>query len=184
MEVIKDMAKCMKCGKSTIVKGHVKLADGAICTPCFRSLGFKLSDVTTANIYKYDEIKDGLDNYYLNKQKERVRQDVLDSVSVKISNYGQERERIATETELEIFEIIKTLSGREDLQLVRKSDNYVSAVLGDWDLARFKYTPRAKWIMFPVVELGSVKNKISTPEDVRSFADLITESLAHIDKYS
>ena len=105
-------------------------------------------------------------------------------MTVQFSNYGQERERIATETEIEIFEIIRTLSGREDLQLVRKSDNYVSAVLGDWDLARFKYTPRAKWIMFPVVESGSVKNKISAPEDVRSFADLIAESLAHIDKYS
>lgn len=105
-------------------------------------------------------------------------------MTIQFSNYGQERERIATETEIEIFEIIRTLSGREDLQLVRKSDNYVSAVLGDWDLARFKYTPRAKWIMFPVIELGSAKNKISAPEDVRSFADLIAESLAHIDKYS
>lgn len=105
-------------------------------------------------------------------------------MTIQFSNYGQERERIATETEIEIFEIIRTLSGREDLQLVRKSDNYVSAVLGDWDLARFKYTPRAKWIMFPVIELGSAKNKISAPEDVRNFADLITESLAHIDKYS
>ena len=105
-------------------------------------------------------------------------------MTIQFSNYGQERERIATETEIEIFEIIRTLSGREDLQLVRKSDNYVSAVLADWDLARFKYTPRAKWIMFPIIESGSAKNKISAPEDVRSFADLIAESLAHIDKYS
>ena len=59
MEVIKTMAKCMKCGKSTLVKGHVKLADGAICTPCFRSLGFKLGDVTTSSQYRYDDIKDG-----------------------------------------------------------------------------------------------------------------------------
>ena len=105
-------------------------------------------------------------------------------MSVTFANYGQKRERIATETELVIFEIISALSGREDLQLVRKSDNYVSAVVGEWDLARFKYTPRAKWIMFPVVESGSAKNKISAPENVRSFADLIAESLAHIDKYS
>lgn len=105
-------------------------------------------------------------------------------MSVTFTNYGQERERIATETELEIFEILTSLSGREDLQLVRKSDYYVSAVVGDWDLARFKYTPRAKWIMFPVVQPGSAKNKISSPEDVRSFADLLAESLAHIDKYS
>ena len=101
-----------------------------------------------------------------------------------ISNYGQERERIATETEIEMFEILKDLSHSEELRLVRKSDNYVSAVLGDWDLARFKYTPRAKWIMFPVVEAGSKKHKIEQPGDVRSFADILAESLTHIDKYS
>ena len=101
-----------------------------------------------------------------------------------IANYGQERERIATETEIEIFEILKDLAHSDELRLVRKSDNYVSAVLGDWDLARFKYTPRAKWIAFPIVQPGSAKNKISSPEDVRSFADLLAESLAHIDKYS
>ena len=100
-----------------------------------------------------------------------------------IANYGQERERIATETEIEIFEILKDLTYSDELRLVRKSDNYVSAVLGDWDLARFKYTPRAKWIMFPVVEVGSKKHKIEHPGDVRSFADLLAESLTHIDKY-
>lgn len=105
-------------------------------------------------------------------------------MTTEFQNYGQERERIATESELEIFEIIKALSGCEDLRLVRKSDNYVSVVLGDWDLARFKYTPRAKWIMFPVVESGSAKNRISTPEDVRTFADLLADSIAHIEKYS
>ena len=99
-------------------------------------------------------------------------------------HYGEERERIATEDELRIFDVVKELTGRDDLQLVRKSDNYVSAVIGDWDLARFKYTPRAKWIMFPCVDRGSTKRRIESAEDVRDFSDEIKMSVDHIEHYS
>ena len=105
-------------------------------------------------------------------------------MEIKFANYGQERDAKATDQEIEIFEILRAMSGREDLRLTRKSDNYVTAALGEWDLARFKYTARAKWISFPVKQLGSEKNRISVPEDVRDFADLVAESIAHIDKYS
>lgn len=100
------------------------------------------------------------------------------------AHYGEERERIATEDELEIFKILQDLTGSPDLRLVRKSDNYVSAVVGDWDLARFKYTTRAKWISFPIVERGSAKNRIERPEDVRAFSEKIEASYAHIIKYT
>lgn len=96
------------------------------------------------------------------------------------ANYGQERERIATETELEIFEIIKSVTGRDDLQLVRKSPDYVTALLGDWDLARFKYTTRAKWIVLPVIEAGSKKHRFNSPGDVADFADQLKASVEHI----
>ena len=105
-------------------------------------------------------------------------------MEIKISDFGQERERIATESELEIFEIIKEITGRDDLRLVRKSNDYVSALLGEWDLARFKYTPRAKWIMFPVIDLGSSKRRINAPEDVREFEEDLNTSITHIEKYS
>lgn len=105
-------------------------------------------------------------------------------MTIKISNYGQERERIATESELEIFELLKSMSGLDKLRLVRKSDNYVTAIYKGWDLARFKYTPRAKWISFPTLEAKAPKHRIEDPEDVSSFADLLTESIAHIDEYS
>ena len=104
-------------------------------------------------------------------------------MNVKISDYGQERERIATESELEIFEIVKEISNRDDLRLVRKSNNYVSAILRGWDLARFKYSPRAKWINFPVIDVGSVKRRIETPEDVRAYIKEIKDSLDHINNF-
>ena len=103
-------------------------------------------------------------------------------MGIRFAHYGEEREVDATDKELEIFELLKDLSGRE-LRLTRKSDSYVTATLGEWDLARFKFTDRAKWIMFPVIERGSTKNRIVRPEDVRGFSDKIVDSVAHIDKY-
>lgn len=103
-------------------------------------------------------------------------------MNIQFSNYGQERERIATEAELEIFENLCSLSGA-DLELVRKCDDYVSAVLGEWDFARIKYTPRAKWIIFPSAESGSKKHRIESPEDVAAFGDLIRQSLEVITKF-
>lgn len=100
-----------------------------------------------------------------------------------IANYGQQRELVCTEEEREIFEIIKEISG-SDLMLLRRSDNYVSAVLGEWDVARIKYTNRAKWIQFPIFDRGSAKHRITSVEDVRDFADIITDSIKHIKKYS
>lgn len=108
-------------------------------------------------------------------------------MSINFSNYGQERERIATENEIEIFEILKDITLSDDLQLVRKSDNYVSAVIGDWDLARFKYTNRAKWISFPLVPPGSEKHRFDEVEDVRNMAELVRnafEALQTQIKYS
>ena len=61
------MAKCIRCGKSTIVRGHVKLRDAAICTPCFKQLGFKLTETAGASAYTYDEIKDGKDAMFSKK---------------------------------------------------------------------------------------------------------------------
>ena len=105
-------------------------------------------------------------------------------MELKFSNYGQDRDINATEDEVKIFEALKDATGRDDLRLVRRSDSYVTAVLGEWDLARFKYTQRAKWVAFPTVEVGPPKHRISRPDEAVSFTELITESLAHIDKYT
>ena len=98
-------------------------------------------------------------------------------------NYGQQRDLICTEEERQIFFILQELAGT-GLDLVRRSDNYVSVTLGDWDVARIKYTNRAKWIQFPILDRGSEKHKIGSVEDARSFADLVIKSVEHIKKYS
>lgn len=103
-------------------------------------------------------------------------------MDISFANYGQERDINATDEELKIFEALKEATGR-DLSLVRRSDSYVTAALGDWDFARFKFTQRAKWVSFPIVEVGPPKHRITHPEEAVSFTDLIAESLAVIDKY-
>lgn len=103
-------------------------------------------------------------------------------MEIKFSHYGEEREVNATNEELEMFETLKNTTGL-DLRLTRKSDSYVTAMYGDWDLARFKFTPRAKWIAFPVAEVGSVKHRITVPEDAAGFGELLDSSIQIIEKH-
>ena len=104
---------------------------------------------------------------------------------MEFANYGQERDLICTEEERAVFaEIERICSGMElpgPLRLVRVSDDYVTAKLGDWDLARIKYTTRARWIVFPMK--SNDKNRIGAPEDAALFADQIAVSVEHIRKY-
>lgn len=99
-----------------------------------------------------------------------------------ISDYGQERDLICTEQEREIFEILCSMTDA-GMELVRRSDNYVTACLGEWDFARIKYTNRAKWIQFPVIDRGSAKHRIESVDDVRSMAEFVENSVSHIRKY-
>ena len=185
------MGKCMKCGKSTLVKGHVKLADGAICTPCFLKLGFKLGDVTTSSIYKFNDIKDGLAAYQANRIKEHMKKDIIENSSdlIHFTNYGQQRDLICTEQEREIFDIIRSLVDddgldSDKLELIRKSDNYVSVVMqseeyGPMDVARIKFTNRAKWIW----TMDTDKVKISDPEDVTQYAEAFCNGYRFNEQY-
>lgn len=99
--------------------------------------------------------------------------------SFSVGNYGQERDLICTEPERQIFEIVLEMAGEllldpEVLRLARVSDNYVSIVMdstkgyGAMDVARFKYTNRAKWIKYgPRFK----KTDIEVPDDVREYPE-------------
>ena len=100
-------------------------------------------------------------------------------MDVNFANYGQTRDVNVTPEELRIYELIAN-SVDAEVELVRRSDSYVTAAVGDWDLARFKFTNRAKWILFPILERPNEKHKVGQPEDVLEFVDIMTESLSHI----
>lgn len=108
-----------------------------------------------------------------------------------LSNYGQERELVCTEEEREIFDIIRSICDDYNLdsgilELVRKSDDYVTAIMrsqsgyGLMDVARIKYTNRAKWIkLCPEFE----RVYLSDPEDVASMTDGIRRAYLFNQKY-
>lgn len=101
------------------------------------------------------------------------------------AHYGEEREVEATEGEQRMFEILKEMFQAkgykpEQLKLVRKSDNYVAAAIGDYDLARFKATNRVTWIIFPF-EIGAVKHRLSSVEEVYDFGDMLDKQIESMD---
>jgi hypothetical protein len=105
---------------------------------------------------------------------------------IRFANYGQLRDINATSEELKMFETIcGCISAEYDhdrLQLVRKSDDYVTVVYGDWDIARLKFTKRAKWILIPN-EAKAPKRRMQEPSDVAMFASELSAAVAHAVKY-
>lgn len=114
-----------------------------------------------------------------------------ETIRVTLGNYGQERDLVCTEEERIIFRIICKICDDNGLdlspmRLTRVSDNYVSAVMdsgsdyGVMDLARIKYTNRAKWIM-----LGPdfKKTQISRPEDVLEMSDVVVNAYRFNEPY-
>lgn len=102
-------------------------------------------------------------------------------MTINFSNFGQNRPVDCTDSEAEIFDIIRSRLDDMNIdispiKLVRKSDSYVSAVMdsgsdyGEMDLARFKFTDRAKWIKicpdFEKVALNDVEDVAGMLDDL------------------
>lgn len=96
---------------------------------------------------------------------------------ITFSHYGELREVNANDEELQVISHLLELC--KDLKICRKSDSYITAVLGETDVARFKYTQRAKWIQFPYT---AGKVKLSSTSDVLGMADLVAEAVAEAEK--
>lgn len=114
-----------------------------------------------------------------------------ETIRVSFGNYGNERDLVCTEEERIIFRIISRICEENNLdisplRLTRVSDNYVSAVMesgsdyGAMDLARIKYTNRAKWIMFGP---DFKKTQISRPEDVLKMAEDVVNAYRFNEPY-
>ena len=101
------------------------------------------------------------------------------------AHYGEERDLNATPEELKICELIaEMLPSQEGTRVVRKSDDYITLMFGEWDLARVKYTPRAKWVNLSVVDKGNFKRRIADVSQVEEFREDVIRSYEHILKYS
>lgn len=194
--------KCLYCGK-TILLGRIKLADGYIHASCFRKLGFDSCFDQAMDDEPFDKIKDGYDAYVHNNThrhyeedddefdpeelaaaKKKIVDDVLSSIHISVSDYGQERDLICTEEEREIYARVCGMLEDTAPRLVRTSKDYVTIKYGDYDLLRLKYTNRSKWLVFPMLESGSVKHYIDGLEDLEDYRTVIEDSLAEIKRFS
>lgn len=184
--------KCECCGANLgMFKKYVTLSDGAICKKCFEALDFDFNYADQYANAKVSEIKTGYNHYtkfIANKEPMSVLED-LALPTFGLSHYGEERAVEAEQEEAQMFSIIQDMFEAEgyapgQLSLVRKSKDYVSAVVGDWDIARFKYTDRAKWIIFPYAEAKAVKHYIEAPDDVKAMTDLFASQVKALSKHT
>lgn len=187
------MAKCFRCGKSTALRGTVQLKDATICGKCAKDLGMDKTEILIATQYQYDDIKDGMDVYY---KKQIIKRSMLEEIEQRksqlVSNYGQVRDLNCTEEESRIYDLITTALSDAGLdtscmELVRKSNDYVSACMrssnegyGLMDVARIKFSDRAKWIK---TGLAFEKTPIGAPEDVLSMVDGLIENYRANERY-
>lgn len=175
------MAKCIRCGKSTLVRGHVKLSDGAICTPCWRSLGFKITETSTSSIYSYDEIKDGRDAYY-QKQWAKSNAEYARRESERLGLYYADYDTLealdCSDNEMKTIERICALLEDEDcsakrISFERNPGAPLSAFVGDKKLFELKYTKDVKWIR---IGDNKDKNRITGPAGINKLADRLVDA--------
>lgn len=196
------MGKCIRCGKDSFLFKHIELKDAKICKKCFRALGFDKSYDLISRVYSWNEIEDGLEEYYRKKnevkrppsladlsdeEKELLIQGLM-QYAPRVEHGGKEKGLDCEPEESEMFAILCSMyedlgKNPEDIKLVRYSDNYVTAKLGESDLARIHWGPRAKWIVFPSTERHTNRHNIKAPEDVRAFGDLLKDSVENIEQW-
>lgn len=97
------------------------------------------------------------------------------------AHYGEERELNATDGEMEIAEHILQMffeSGinTDEFRLIRVSDSYLTLKYNCNDIARFKWSDRAKWIQLPYAADDSGKRYI---ESINEISEMRTLLLGH-----
>lgn len=98
-----------------------------------------------------------------------------------MSHYGEERELDCTDGEIAIFEHLCKLYPGKNIRLVRVSKDYVTAKYRAFDLARFKWTDRAKWIMFPTYEFKAKRNYITSVSDIDAYKNILDASIENVE---
>lgn len=96
-----------------------------------------------------------------------------DKVNFSIAGVNEYADVNATDGEQAIFEFIKSLCPLAEF--TRKASGYVSAVYGETDIARFKFTDKAKWVTFPYMA-NNKKRYIEKIEDLDAFKEDIINS--------
>ena len=175
------MAKCIRCGKSTLVRGHVKLADGAICTPCWKSLGFKLTETASSDSYRYDDIKDGRDAYDQKRwaaSQAKFNEAESERLGLHYADYDTLDALGCIDYEMRTVERICALLEDEGcrtnrISYEREPGAPLSAYVGDKKLFELKYTKDVKWIR---IGDDDEKHRIAGPAGINKLVNKLIEA--------
>ena len=152
------MAKCIRCGKSTLLYGNVKLRDGSVCLPCFKRLGFDIklgsTDLTVSSMYSWDDIKDGKDEYDRRRRlkwREESDRSEAERLGLRYADYRTLYDLDCIDNEMKAVERVCALLEDEGcrtkkISYEREPGEPLNAFLGDELLYQLKYTKDVKWI--------------------------------------
>lgn len=178
------MAKCIRCGRSTLLRGHVKLKDGAICTPCFKALGFDIglrsTDLLISSMYSWEDIQDGKDAYERRKHRERMQEFYRDEsrrLGLHYADYKTLDDLDCIDNEMKAVERACALLEDEGcrtkkLCYEREPGGPLNVFLGEELLYQLKYTKDVKWIR---IGPEGDKIRISGPAGINKTVNKLVE---------
>ena len=95
-------------------------------------------------------------------------------MGIEFEHYGEERTVNATKGEEALYnKLLEILNYPEHIQLARKSENYVYAVVGVADVCMFKWNSRTHWIILPLI--NKKKIYLASVDDLELYRDQIIE---------
>ena len=170
------MAKCIRCGKSFLTRGRIKLADADICYKCFDELGFDhKTGIYTGSLHKWDEIKDGA--AVMNQRKwDAEATKKAEAIGLNLKLYRQLNRAGATDPEIRLLSAICSVladEGRDiDVIDVALGDNGSLLLMIDGVVfIEYKSDSGVKWIRFD--NEGEEKLRITGPARINALASRV-----------
>ena len=175
------MAKCIRCGKSTLMRGHIRLKDADLCTPCFKELGFDGSmsgtDVLIAkNTYSWNDIKDGKAEYDRRRwtaRKAEATREESERLGLVYADFQTLDDLDCSTNEIKTIEKLCALLEDERcksrlISYEREPGGPLNAFVGDALLYQLRYTRDVKWIR---IGADGDKVRITGPAGINKLVD-------------
>jgi len=170
------MSKCIRCGKSFLTRGKIKLADAEICYKCFDELGFDhKTGIYTGSLHKWEEIKDGAD--VMNQRKwDAEATKKAEAIGLNLKLYRQINRAEATDPEIRLLSAICSVLADEGRDIdaidVALGDNGSLLLMIDGVVfIEYKSDSGVKWIRFN--NEGEDKIRITGPAKINALASRV-----------
>lgn len=170
------MSKCVRCGKSFLTRGKIKLADAEICFKCYDELGFDHKvGIYGGDPHKWEEIKDGRDVMYARENAKKNAQEAA-NLGLTPKLYEQIKSFEMTNLEVKVLRAICSTLSDEDRDIdvldVALGDNgSVILLIDDVVIIEYKLDEGVKWIR--LLNESDEKIRITGAAVINKMADRI-----------